>query len=126
MKRAIAVVLALMFALTLTGLSFAAETKEAPAVEKKEASKHITGDVTAVDAKAMTITVKSKKHEVTVSVNDKTKITAGKDAKTFADVKAGETVSVKYTATDGKNVAGSVDIHAAKKQEAAPAAEKKK
>ncbi len=114
MKKAIVVVLSLVFVFALAGISFAAE--------KKEAAKHVTGEVAAVDANAKTVTVKAGKHDVVVSVDDKTKISAGKEAKTLADVKAGETVSVKYTEAGGKNTAESVDIHAAKKHEAAPAA----
>ncbi len=117
MKKAIVVVLSLMFVFALTSISFAAE--------KKEAVKHVTGEVVAVDATAKTVSVKDGKHDVVVSVDDKTKISAGKEAKTLADVKAGEMVSVKYTEVGGKNTAESIDIHAAK-HEAAPAAEKKK
>lgn len=118
MKKTIAVLLSLVFVFALTGISFAAE--------KKEAAKHIKGEVAAVDATAKMVTVKAGKHDVVVSVNDMTKISMGKEAKTLADVKAGEMVSVKYTEAGGKNTAESIDIHAAMKHEAAPAAEKKK
>lgn len=116
MKKATVVVLMLMFAVALAGISFAAE--------KKAAAKHVSGEVVAVDETAKTVSVKAGKHDIVVSVDDKTKISMGKEAKTLADVKAGETVSVKYTEAGGKNTAESIDIHAAKK--AAPAAEKKK
>ncbi len=118
MKKAIVVVLSLMLVFALTSISFAAE--------KKEAVKHVSGEVAAVDATAKTVSVKAGKHDVVVSVDDKTKITMGKEAKTLADVTAGETVSVKYTEAGSKNTAESIDIHAAKKHEAAPAVEKKK
>ena len=141
MKKAIAIVLSLMFVFALTSATFATEKKEtsaekkeaAPAKEAKKAShKQITGEVTAVDAKANTITVKSKKAEATVSVDEKTKFTP--KGKTIADVKAGEKVMVKYTEADGKNTAKSVKIEGAKKaqkiakeekKEAAPAMEEK-
>jgi hypothetical protein len=118
MKKAIAVVLSLMFVFALTSISFAAE--------KKMGAKHVTGEVAAVDANAKTVSVKAGKHEVVVSVDDKTKISMGKETKTLADVTVGETVSVKYTEAGGKNTAESIDLHAAKKHEAAPAAVKKK
>lgn len=119
MKKAIAVVFSLMFVLTLTVASFAAD--------KKDAVKHVMGEVTAVDSNAKSLTVKSKKVDVVISVDDKTKIMAGKDKKTLADVKAGDRVAVRYTEADGKNTAKSISIHAApaKMKEKAPAAEKK-
>ncbi|GAB4487856.1 MAG: hypothetical protein OHK006_17540 [Thermodesulfovibrionales bacterium] len=151
MKKAIALVVALMFVFALSTVSIAAEKAAAPApkaeekkaaapAEKKEApkkavKKQITGEVKAVDAKANTLTVAKDKKEVTVSVDDQTKITAGKDKKTLADVKAGDKVTVKYEEVDGKATAKSVVIKAApaKKEEkkaapasAAPKAEEKK
>ena len=140
MKKAIAIVISLMFVFTLTAVSFAAEKAAAPAekkAEKKVAHKQVTGEVTAVDAKANTITVKGKKADVTVNVDDKTKFAP--KGKTIADVKAGEKVMVKYTEAEGKNTAKSVKIEGAKKAEKkaekkmekkeaapAPAAEEKK
>lgn len=135
MKKAIAIIVSVLFVFALTSLSFAAEEKKAaPAAEKKEAApaekkapakvKQVTGEVAAVDAKAMTITVskkvKGKAVETVVTVDDKTKIALGKEKKTLADVKAGDKVTVKYTEVDGKNVAKSVAI-----KPAAPAPEKK-
>jgi hypothetical protein len=136
MKKAIAVVLSVMFVFALTTATFAAEKKEMTekkemaaekkAEKKKVAHKQITGEVTAVDAKANTITVKSKKAEVTVTVDDKTKFMP--KGKTIADVAAGEKVMVKYTEAEGTNTAKSVKVMAKKaakkmkeKKEAAPA-----
>jgi len=134
MKKAIAIVLSLVLMFAFTAVTFAAEKAAAPA-EKKEAApakkeaapaakkeaapakkaakKQVTGEVTAVDAKANTLTVKGKKGDVTVSTDDKTKVVAGKDKKTLADVKAGDKVTVKYTEADGKNTATKVEIMAA-------------
>lgn len=138
MKKAIAIVISLIFVFALTTVSFAAEKAAAPAekkeaapAEKKEpakkaATKQVTGEVTAVDAKAKTITVKGKKGDVVITVDDKT----------LADVKAGDKVTAKYTEADGKNTAKSVEKKAAakaeekkapaEKKEAAPKAEEKK
>jgi hypothetical protein len=120
MKKAIAVVLSVMFVFALTTATFAAEKKEMTekkemaaekkAEKKKVAHKQITGEVTAVDAKANTITVKSKKAEVTVTVDDKTKFMP--KGKTIADVAAGEKVMVKYTEAEGTNTAKSVKVMA--------------
>ncbi len=128
MKKIMTLVVVFLFAFAMTTVAFAAEkaapaATAAPAAEKKEAAKpaaekkapakvqQVTGDVTAVDAKAGTITVKGKNGEVTVAV----------DAKTA--VKVGDKVTAKYTEVDGKNVAKSVKAKVA----AAPAkAEEKK
>ena len=117
MKKTIAVVLSLIFIFAVTSVTFAAEKAAAPAPapapEKAHATKavekHVKGDITAVDAKAMTITVKGKKGDVTVTVDDKTDIKIGKDKKTLADLKAGEKVIIKYHEADGKNTAKSVE-----------------
>jgi uncharacterized protein YxeA len=117
MKKILSVVLSLIFVFALTSASFAEENKEAaaPAVEQKEAVKRIqvTGDITALDAAAKTFTVKGRKGDVALSVDDKTKITAGRETKTLADLKAGDKVTVKYTEIEGKNMAKSVKIKTA-------------
>ncbi len=136
MKKAIAIIVAVLFVFALTSISFAAEKKVTPApAEKKEAAPtkteektspekvmSVTGNVVAVDAKAMTLTVKGKKGDVALSTNDKTTVKMGKDKKTLADVKVGDKVKVKYTEVDGKNVAKSVIIKPA--VTAAPAEKK--
>ncbi len=157
MKKVIAIVVSVLFVLSVAGLSFAAEQKAAPAApaEKKEAApakkemapakaeekkaekkapaklKQVTGEVVAVDAAAKTLTVKGKKGEVALTVEEKA-------AAKLADVKMGDKVTVKYKEVDGKNVATSVAAKkaAAKKtekkemapakKEAAPKAEEKK
>lgn len=135
MKKVIAIVLSVIFIFAFATLTIAAEEKKAAApAEKKEAAPAkgkkgtVTGEVMAIDAKANTLTVKGpKKGDVAVTVTDKTKITAGKDAKTMADIKAGDKVKVAYTEAEGKNTANSINIEASapKKEEkkaAAPAA----
>jgi len=117
MKKAIALIVSLLFVFAVAGLSIAQEKKEAapaPAKEekkmdeKKHAKKsghYIHGEVTAVDAAANTLTVKGKKGEVTLTIDDKTKFHKGK---TLADVKVGDKLSVKYAETDGQMVAKSI------------------
>jgi len=120
-KKALALIISVLFVFAVTSLSFAAEEKKAaPAtMEEKKAPakvKQVTGDVAAVDAKAKTITVKGKKGDVTAMVDDKTKIMMGKDMKTLADIKAGDKVKVKYSETDGKMIAKSIAIKPAEKK----------
>ena len=125
MKKAIAIIVSLVFVLSVAGLSFAAEKAAAPAAEKateKKAPvkvKWLTGEVSAVDAAANTLTVKvkGKKAEVALTVNDKTKIMMGKEKKTLADVKVGDKVSTRYSEVEGKNVAKSIALKAEQKME---------
>jgi Cu/Ag efflux protein CusF len=102
MKKIIAIAVALIFVLAFTAASFAAAKVHS-----------VTGEVTAVDAAAKTITLKAKKGEVVISVVEKTSIKEGKEKKSLADVKAGDKVTVKYTEADGKMSAKGVEIKGA-------------
>ncbi len=128
MKKAITIIVAVLFAFALTSVAFAAEEKKAEGtmpVEKPKV-KQVTGDVKAVDVKAKTVTVtkkmRDKAMDTVVTVDDKTKIMMDKEKKALADVKAGDKVKVKYTEIEGKNVAKSIAIQP---REAAAPAEKK-
>lgn len=123
MKKVIALLVAMLFALSVAGLAIAAEKKEAAPAEKKEAApaqekapvkvKQVTGEVTAIDAAAKTLTVKGKAGEVALTADDKTTVKIGKEKKALADVKVGDKATVKYTEMDGKNVAKSIIVKAA-------------
>lgn len=118
MKKIIALIVAVLFVFAVASVSLAAEEKKAapakkevapaPAEkkEKKAAIKvmQVTGEVAAVDAAAKTITVKGKKGDVVIAVDDKT----------LAGIKAGDKVEAKYTAAEGKNTAKAVKKAAAK------------
>jgi Cu/Ag efflux protein CusF len=127
MKKAVSIILALLFVFAITSVSFAAEEKKtAPATEEKAMPavkakvKQVTGDVKAVDMKAKTITVtkmmKDKAEETVATVDDKTKIMMGEEKKALADVKVGEKVKVVYKEVEGKNVAKSITIMPAEKK----------
>ena len=137
MKKTIAILVAALFVFALASVSFAADAKKAaPAprmVEKKEAAasaaemqkvpakvKQVTGEVKAVDTKAMTLTVtkkmKTKAEDTMVTVNDKTRVMMGKDKKLLADLKVGDKVTVKYSDADGKMVAKSIAIKTEEKK----------
>ncbi|WP_353683758.1 hypothetical protein V4D30_07710 [Thermodesulfovibrio sp. 3907-1M] len=123
MKKILAVVMALVFALTVTAAFAQPQAKPAEPAKKaepakpaepakkpaKEKVKSITGEVTAVDTVGKTITVKSKKQELTIGVTDEQ----------IKDVKAGDKVVVKYTEKDGKLTAKSVKKAAAKAEKKA-------
>ncbi len=135
MKKALALIISVLFVFAVASMSFAAEEKKAETapMEKKSPAKvkQVTGEVTAVDAKAKTVTVKGKKGDVTAMIDDKTKIMMGKDTKTLADVKAGDKVTLKYSEADGKMMAKSIAVKPAEKmmekkmEPAAKPAEKK-
>ena len=146
MKKVIAIIVSVLFVLSVAGLSFAAEEKKpaAPMMEKKEAPAkmeekkpmeekkapakvhQVTGDVAAVDAAAKTLTVKGKKGDVALMADDKTAVMVGKEKKALADVKVGDKVMVKYAEKEGKNIAKNIVVKPAKmeekmeKKEAAP------
>src|SRR3990172_5329503 len=99
MRKTMVIALIALFVLSVSAVAFAAD-------------KQVTGEITAIDAKAMTLTVKSKKAEVALTANDKTKVMMDKEAKTLSDFKAGDKVMVKYSVLEGKNVAKSISIKA--------------
>ncbi len=97
MKKALVIIVSLVFVLSIVGLSFA----------KEHAMKamHVSGEVTAVDAAANTLTISGKKGEVVLTITDKTKFAEGK---TLVDVKIGDKLSAKYSEKDGKMMAWKV------------------
>jgi hypothetical protein len=113
MKNMIKVLVIALTSLAFSGLSFAQAkpatpatpaTPAAPAMEKSEKAKsnRATGEVTSVDAKAGTFTVKGKDKEINLVADSKS---------TKAEVeklKVGDTVRVSYTEKDGKMIARSV------------------
>jgi hypothetical protein len=127
-KSAIAIIVTVLFASTLTSISFAEEKK----AEEKPKVKEVIGKVKAVDTVAQTITVvnkiKAKElvvgkefdiNELRITVDDKTIITMGEKKKELADVKVGNKVTVKYTEVEGKNIAESVALMSVKKAKTA-------
>ncbi|SPQ00911.1 exported hypothetical protein [Candidatus Sulfobium mesophilum] len=99
MKKALVIIVSVLIVLSVARFSFAEE--------KKHSTKAmiISGEVTAVDAAANTLTIKGKKGEVVLTTTDKTKFAEGK---TLADVKVGDKLSAKYSEKDGKMMAWKV------------------
>lgn len=132
MKKVIAIIVSALFILSVAGLSFAAEEKKAAPAEKKEAApakaeekaapakmKQVTGEVTAVDAKAKTLTVKGKKGDMALTADEKA-------AAKLGEIKVGDKVMVKYKEMDGKNIATSIAAKKAEKKEEMKKEEPKK
>ena len=104
MKKAIAIIVSLLFVFVLTSVSFAAVAKETSTVTSQEKEKKkkvtsykkvkkITGEVTAIDLEAKSLIVGG--------------VTIIADEKMLADIKRGDRVKVKYI-TRGMNTAISI------------------
>jgi Cu/Ag efflux protein CusF len=131
-KNVLRVLVVALITVAFSGISFAQDkpatpatpaTPPAPAMEKKTEMKsekakttRITGEVTSVDSKAGTLTVKTKDKETNLIADSNAKGALGK-------VKVGDMVKATYTEKDGKMLASSIAgvKSKAKKSEKAPA-----
>lgn len=120
-KNVITIILFVIFSLAINSASFAVEEKKTettqPGVLKLPVAakaQQITGGVSAVNTITHSITVtkkiRDKVVEAVITIDDKTKIMKEKENKSFADIKTGDKVVVKYTKIDGKNIAKSIAI----------------
>ena len=121
--RMIAALSIVAVALTFASVVRAQETNAKPA--KVKAVRHeLTGGITAVDAKAGTLSVKKGEETMTFQVSAKCKVVlTGKEGSTVADLKVGDKVTVRYTEEGAAKVAhwvGSPPV--AKAKTTAPAA----
>lgn len=112
MKRAMLTVMVLAVSVIFVAAVMAAEQK-APAAATPVAPKFekFKGVVEKVDEAKKDILVKSDKEEMTFSLTDKTKVTEGKKELTFADLKSGLPVTVRYRKEGDKLVALRVSVH---------------
>jgi len=96
MKKVLMLVMALVISVAFVTTVMAAEKKD-PKVKGTGWS----GDVDSVDTVGKTVVAKNERGEITFDVS------AAKFAKNakFEDLKAGDKISVKYGAKDGKNMA---------------------
>ena len=106
MKKARVLIAALVCFFAFTSMSFADDVKGV----KKAKERQITGEVVALNVEAGTLTVKSKRQEVALETDEKTKVRIGREKKELADLKTGTRVKVKYTEVDGKQRAKSISI----------------
>ena len=127
MKKLIAMSVALLFAMGTAGLAVAQEKKaeekksemksdaKMDKKEKKAATKSASGTVKSASADSLVVggKMKGKDEEWTFGVDSKTAIKKGGKAITAADLKAGDSVQVKYTEDAGKMMAQSVTAKAA-------------
>ena len=104
MKDMLKVLVIALTALAFTGVGFAADTttKSDMKAEKPKAMS-AQGEVTAVDAKAGTLSVKTSDKSLDLTATSKAKSALGK-------VKVGDMVKVSYTEKDGKMNASSISM----------------
>ena len=143
MKRLLSVLVAVVFVTGVAGFAVAQTSTTTPEKkaegekkmdkaaggEKKMAAKSARGTVKSAAADSLVVAGKEKGKEAewTFAVDPSTKIKKGGKDITAADVKAGDSVSVKYSEKDGKMVASSVTVRGggmAKKEGAEKPAEK--
>ena len=106
MKKATALVAAFICLFAFAPMSFADDVKT---VEKPKV-RQITGQVVTLNVEAGTVTVKSKRQEVALETDEKTKVRIGREEKEFAHLQMGNRVKAKYILVDGKNKAKSISI----------------
>ena len=124
MKKLIATCVAVVFAMGTVGLALAQEKKaeekksemksdtKMEKKEKKPAAKTAKGTVKSATSDSLVVggKMKGKDEEWTFGVDSKTSIKKGGKAITPADVKAGDSVTVRYTEDAGKMMASSVAV----------------
>jgi Cu/Ag efflux protein CusF len=113
MKKSLVLMMSVVAVVALVSAGFSATQKSA--VQKVLVMK---GKVSAVDNTVGTVTLAGKKGDVVFTTDTNTQVTMGKEAKTLADVKAGDVVTIKYKNVDGKKLAITIQLPA-------PVAEKK-
>jgi Cu/Ag efflux protein CusF len=126
MKKAILLVALLTLVAFVSGVMAQGKTAPAkpaaaPAPAPAAKLEKFTGDIKSVDAVANSIVVAKGKVEKTFATTADTKITKGKDALKFEDLKAGMNVVLEYKKEGDKNIAVTIKVSAPK---AAPKAAK--
>ena len=107
MKRGISLFTLVMLSCALSGLACAQPAPQAKAPDIKYYE--FTGIVTAVDAAALTITVKKGETEQTFSVDGNTTIRLKREYK-LAEIPARSKVFVRYKEDDGRKLAVRLQI----------------
>jgi len=121
MKKSILLVVLLTLVAFVSGAIAAAPPKAAttpapaaPASTKPAKVEKFAGDIKSVDAMAKSIVVAKGKEEKTFAIDDKTKITKGKEALKFEDLKAGMNVAIGYKTEMDKMMAVTIKVSAPK------------
>jgi len=110
--RTIVMVAALVFV-----IAAAAQAQEKPAAPPSapgaaQASQTASGELTDVDAKAATITVKTATDEMKFRYDDQTKVTGAQKGVAGLATMKGAQVTVNYKKEGSNNIATSIDVRA--------------
>ncbi len=124
MKKSILLVVLLTLVAFVSGAIAAAPPKAAgtapapaaPASTKPAKLDKFAGDIKSVDAMGKSIVVAKGKEEKTFGIDDKTKITKGKEALKFEDLKAGLNVTIQYKKEMDKMIAVTIKAAAPKSE----------
>jgi Cu/Ag efflux protein CusF len=119
MKKTVLLVVLLTLVAFVSGAIAAAPPKgagttPAPATTAPVKLEKFTGDIKSVDAMAKSIAVAKGKEQKTFMVTADTKITKGKDALKFEDLKAGMNVVIEYKKEMDKMIAVTIKVSAPK------------
>lgn len=104
MNRTVSIIISIFLVFAFAGAAFPAE--------KGKALKTNAGEVTSIDMKAKTITVKNDQDgSLTFVIGDKTVVRIdNKNKSTFEDVKVGCIAALAYEEINGKNVIRSITV----------------
>jgi len=108
LKKVTACILSILFILTLISPSFAGSGARMRQAMELMGGKEIAGEVTAVDTKEKTVTVKGMRGLVTATCNEKTMVKMGTEMKTCADIKVGDKANMLFESGEEKNAAKSI------------------
>ena len=111
MKKVLRLLVLAFVTVAFAGAGFAADKAADKSMDKSSETKSTTksksvtttGEVTAIDAKAGTLTVKGKDKDMNLNATSRAKAALG-------HIKAGDTVKVTYTEKDGQLNASSVSL----------------
>ena len=106
--------------LSLAALCVAGMATMAMATEKTSSTKHstsqkVTGEITAIDAAAKTVSIKENvkggtAKDMTFTIADNAKVMVHGKTATLADVKAGDAVTIKHMTKGGKDMAEEIMV----------------
>ncbi|GEM_PF-2762086 len=119
MREFVWAIVVITFALGAGAQTSAADGKQSDRKGKAN-TRQVTGEVTAFDLPARTLTVKGKSGIVTLLLTDKTLVRMERQTKQFSDVQVGDRVTVKYRESDGQLAAKSIDIKTTSKKPKSP------
>jgi len=108
MKKTILLVVVLTLVAFVSGAVAAAPPKAATTAPAK--MEKFSGEVKNVDAMAKSIVVAKEKVEKSFVVTAETKITKGKEALKFEDLKAGMNVAIEYKKDGDKMIAVTIKV----------------